>query len=262
MRRLLLLLLVCLFPSLAPAQPGPIEGKRRALTYWCRENLAQQFSPGYKATVTNYYVGPQPDLDMTQGRVVATGIPLHLAIQGEGFFCFAGEIYSRDGRMQLQDGVLQGPGGYPLLGYRLDDKANIADALGVMSFSIDPSNQLYLGQYTDYAFDALGNFMGGITRTDPVTGQSHTDYKPLYRLAIATFPQPHRLLRDQDSRLRASKESGPARLDLAGQNRIGFLIPSSVELSNVDPVQQAYIWGRLDANEMRPFKQPPKKRSR
>lgn len=240
------------------SQPASIEARRRSLTLWCRENLAQQFMPGYKATVTNYYAGPNPDLDMSQGRVVATGIPLHLAIQGQGFFCFEGNHYSRDGRMQLEEGVVQGPGGYPVLAYRLDEQGNIADQLGAIRFPIDPKTQLYMGRYTDYSFDALGHFLGGITTTDPVTGYSHTDYKPLYRLVLATFPQPHRLLRAQDSQLEAGKESGPPRLDLAGQNRLGFLVPSSVELSNVDPVQQAYIWGRLDAMEMRPFPKPKK----
>ena len=258
MRRLLLLL--CLIPWMVSAEPASIEGRRRTLTLWCRENLAQQFSPGYKATQTSYYVGPQPDLDMSQGRVVATGIPLHLAIQGEGFFCLEGDRFTRDGRMQLREGILEGPGGYPLLGYKLDDKSNISDKLGQIQFPIDPKNQLYLGIYNDYSFDALGNFLGGLTTTDPVTGNSHTDYTPLYRLAIGTFPQPHRLLREQDSLLRASAQSGPLRVDLAGQNRLGFLIPASLEMSNVDPVQQAYVWGRLDALEMRPLPKPPTKR--
>lgn len=255
-----ILLFFCLLSAPLWAQPTSMQGRRQVLTLWCRENLAQQYTPGYKATVTNYYVGPNPDLDMSQGRVVATGIPLHLAIQGEGFFCFEGDRFSRDGRMQLREGILEGPGGYPLLGYKLDDKANIADKLGVIRFPTDPGNQLYLGRYNEYSFDALGNFLGGLTTTDPVTGQSHTDYTPLYRLAIGTFPQPHRMLRERDSLLLAGKESGPLRLDLAGQNRLGFLVPSSVELSNVDPVQQAYIWGRLDAMEMRPFPSPPKKK--
>jgi flagellar basal body rod protein FlgG len=255
-----LLLFFCLLPGLVQAQPASMQSRRRSLTLWCRENLAQQFTPGYKATVTNYFVGAYPDLDMSQGRVVATGIPLHLAIQGEGFFCLEGDRFTRDGRMQLHEGILQGPGGYPLLGYKLDEKANLSDQLGEIRFPVDPKNQLYLGVYNDYSFDALGNFLGGLTTTDPVTGHSHTDYKPLYRLVIGTFPQPHRLLRDQDSLLRPSQESGPLRLDLAGQNRLGFLVPNSVELSNVDPVQQAYIWGRLDAMEMRPFPQPAKKK--
>ena len=255
------LLLAIALSSGVLAQPsGSIEGKRRALIFLCRENLAQQFTPGYKAAITNYWVGTRPDLDMSQGRVVNTNIPLHLAILGEGFFCLKENHYTRDGRMTLKNDLILGPSDEPLLAYKLDDQGNITQNLDVIRFPMDPENKLYLGKYNECTFDAQGYFLGGITETDPVTGYTHTDYTPLYRLAIATFPQPQRLERQKGTLLSANLESGTASLDMPGQHRLGFLVPSSVEMSNVDPVQQAYIWGRLDATEMRPLPKPPAKK--
>lgn len=250
-------LLLALGLTALPAQAQTFEGKRRALLLWCRENLAQQFTPGYKATITNYWAGTRPDLDISQGRVVNTNIPLHLAILGEGYFCFQDSRYSRDGRMILKNDLILGSAGSPLLAYKLDEQGNITQSLDIIRFPMDAENKLYLGKYNECTFDAQGYFLGGITNTDPVTGYTHTDYTPLYRLAIATFPQNHRLGREEGTMLSANNESGAAILDMPGQHRLGFLVPSSVEMSNVDPVQQAYIWGRLDANEMRPLPKKP-----
>ena len=252
----ILLLLAFTWISL-PSHAQSIEGKRRALLLWCRENLAQQFTPGYKATITNYWAGTRPDLDISQGRVVNTNIPLHLAILGEGFFCFQDSRYSRDGRMTLKNELILGSGGSPLLAYKLDEQGNITQNLDVIRIPMDPENNPYPGTHNECTFDAQGYFLGGVTNTDPVTGYTHTDYTPLYRLAIATFPQAHRLAREDGTMLSATSESGGATLDMPGQHRLGFLVPSSVEMSNVDPVQQAYIWGRLDANEMRPLPKKP-----
>jgi flagellar basal body rod protein FlgG len=190
-------------------------------------------------------------LDTTQGRVVATGIPLHLAILGEGFFCVEGEQFTRDGRMQLRDEVIRTSHGAPLLAYKLDEKGNIAENLSTIRFPLDPDNQLYVGRYNEFSFDALGNFLGGVSNVDPITGHLYTDFTPLYRLAIATFPQPHRLVRQPSGLLSPGTESGRFKIGLAAQQRVGFLVPRSLELSNVDPVQQSYIWGRLDGSELK-----------
>lgn len=250
-------ILLALTLSLSAHAQG-FESKRRAMLLWCRENLAQQFTPGYKATITNYWAGTHPDLDISQGRVVNTNIPLHLAILGEGFFSFQDGRYSRDGRMILKNDTILGSSGSPLLAYKLDDQGNITQSPDIIRFPMDADNKLYLGKYNECTFDAQGYFLGGITNTDPVTGYTHTDYTPLYRLAIATFPQAHRLQREDGPMLSATSESGSATLDMPGQHRLGFLVPSSVEMSNVDPVQQAYIWGRLDANELHPLPKKPK----
>ncbi len=250
-------ILLALALSLSAHAQG-FESKRRAMLLWCRENLAQQFTPGYKATITNYWAGTHPDLDISQGRVVNTNIPLHLAILGEGFFSFQDGRYSRDGRMILKNDRILGSSGSPLLAYKLDDQGNITQSPDIIRFPMDADNKLYLGKYNECTFDAQGYFLGGITNTDPVTGYTHTDYTPLYRLAIATFPQAHRLQREDGPMLSATSESGSATLDMPGQHRLGFLVPSSVEMSNVDPVQQAYIWGRLDANELHPLPKKPK----
>ncbi len=236
------------------------EIQRQLMLRWCRINLENQFQPGYRATVANYFVGADPDLDMTQGRVVATHIPLNLALFGEGFFCLEGGRYTREGRFLWQEGRIIGPGGLPVLGYRLDEKQNISQGLGPIDFPMDPESNLYLGKYNTFSWDSQGTLLGGSTSYNPVTQQDFTDYTPVYRLAIATFAQPHRLLRDQGTLLQAGSEAGAIRLEVAGENRAGFVIPGSLELSNVDPVEQAYLWGRLDAAEPRRAKKPLKKR--
>ena len=227
------------------------EIQRQLMLRWCRQNLANQFLPGYRATVANYFVGADPDLDMTQGRVVATHIPLNLAIFGEGFFCLEAAHYTREGRFLWQNGRILGPGGLGVLGYRLDEKQNIASELGPIDFPMDPENNLYLGKYNTFSWDSQGTLLGGSTTYNPVTQQDFTEYTPVYRLAIATFAQPHRLLRGEGTLLQASSQTGATRLEVAGENRAGFVIPGSLELSNVDPVEQAYLWGRLDAAEPR-----------
>jgi len=106
-------------------------------------NIANQASAGYKADREFYslYISPEalasgdasvaplpPTVpvierhwtDFAQGSLQTTGNPLHLAIQGKGFFTVsgpAGMLYTRNGSFQLsRDGQLQTLEGFAVLG--------------------------------------------------------------------------------------------------------------------------------------------------
>ena len=92
-------------------------------------NLASASTPGYKRRATanhgfhvgrfassEVHVASSQHNDFTQGAIEATGNPLDLAIQGDGFFELEGEdgpVFTRDGEFRLlNDGTLVSPEGY------------------------------------------------------------------------------------------------------------------------------------------------------
>lgn len=258
--RLWVLLAVLTIPALSLPLPQRVPLQRKLLLGWCRENLEQQYTPGYKATVIHYFSGSQPDLDMSPGRVVATQDPANVAILGQGFFCLEGQRFTRDGRLWLRGDTVVNRLGQALLAHPLDDQGNVKDQPGPMKFGKDAVSGLFLGKYTGFSFDSSGTFFGEKSVTDPVTLQTETTFVPLYRLPIALFAHPQRLLREQETLFLATDESGSATLSLAGEKNAGFVVPRSIELSNVNPTDQAYQWGRLDAAEELERIQVPAKR--
>ena len=102
-------------------------------------NIANQASPGFKADQEfyNLYIAPEALADaqgggaesvplierqwtdFTQGVMSATGNPLHLALNGNGFFTVegrSGPLYTRNGSFQLSPaGQLQTQEGYAVL---------------------------------------------------------------------------------------------------------------------------------------------------
>ncbi len=251
-------LLICLALPLG-AEPTELgEKQRQKLLFWCRENLEHQYTPGFKGTLCSYYSGMQPDLDMSAGRILLTQDPAHLAILGQGFFCLEGQVYTRDGRFLLKGETVVGQSGRALLAYPLDEQGNVKDALTAVKFGFDPATGLFRQRYTGFSFDSSGTLLGEITQVDPVTLQADVQYEPVYRIPLALFGQPQRLLRSDFNLFLASTESGAPRLELTGQKNAGFFVPRSLELSNVNVVEQTYLWGRLDASQPAPMKKPAK----
>ncbi|MCX7699598.1 MAG: flagellar basal-body rod protein FlgF [Gemmataceae bacterium] len=97
------------------------------------ENLAHLSVPGFRArgmkfeTILSQEVGVPPTRQASQtfadfqpGPIRETGHPLHLAIDGDGFFVLQGPngpVYTRNGSFhRLADGRIVSDGGYPLLG--------------------------------------------------------------------------------------------------------------------------------------------------
>ena len=237
------------------AQPAaPAEQQRKSLLSWCRENLEQQYTPGYKGTLCSYYSGVQPDLDMSAGRILLTQDPAHLAVLGQGFFCLEGDVFTRDGRFLLKGETVVGQSGRALLAYPLDSQGNVSDGLTAVKFGFDPGTGLFRQRYTGFSFDSSGTLLGEITQVDPVTLQADIQYEAVYRLPLALFAQPQRLQRLEVNLFLATLQSGSPRLELTGQKNAGFFVPRSLELSNVNVVEQTYLWGRLDASEPAPKK--------
>lgn len=99
-------------------------------------NLANQSTTGFKADIDNFksmpVYGPghpvrvygedhRMGIDHTQGQLINTGLPLDIAINGNGFLAVqdidGNEAYTRNGNLQVTDqGLLVTATGYPVLG--------------------------------------------------------------------------------------------------------------------------------------------------
>lgn len=125
--------------NLQVARSGMIAQERRveitannlanASTTGFRRLLLAQRTPETEATPLDPTGGPAPTtlpieitsrLDTTQGPLTATGNPLHLAIQGEGYFVVStpeGDRFTRDGAFRLDaEGTLSTASGHPVQG--------------------------------------------------------------------------------------------------------------------------------------------------
>jgi flagellar basal-body rod protein FlgF len=96
-------------------------------------NVANMNTVGYRASGVSFHTyvsrsGDEPVayassgrdyVTRTEGPLIATGNPLDIAIQGEGWFAIqtpGGTVYTRDGRMRMrQTGELESLAGHPIL---------------------------------------------------------------------------------------------------------------------------------------------------
>ncbi|MER3458405.1 MAG: flagellar biosynthesis protein FlgF, partial [Chloroflexota bacterium] len=149
------------------------------------QDLANINTPGYKAASTRLSdfatmllarlpggIGPATPLgrlthgvqtsaaitDFSPGPVQATGQPLDLAIQGEGFFRLRtpdGERFTRDGRFSLDaNGQLVNVNGHPVLGtngqpIRLSSGQVRVDPNGTIYLNDQPAGQIGLAVFAD-----------------------------------------------------------------------------------------------------------------
>jgi flagellar basal-body rod protein FlgF len=99
-------------------------------------NLANINTTGFKADVDNFksmpVYGPghpgrvygedhRSGIDHTQGQLISTGVPLDIAINGDGFIAVqnedGSEAYTRDGSLRVtEQGLLVTSGGHPVMG--------------------------------------------------------------------------------------------------------------------------------------------------
>ncbi|MBN9415032.1 hypothetical protein ABS71_21835 [bacterium SCN 62-11] len=209
-----------------------------------QDNLKNQFTPGYKARVQ---WGGEGGLNWSQGEIFKTQTATNLAVNGVGCFGLTQEIsnkniaYTRDGRFAFQQGVLQTTDGWNVLGMPLDTLGNICGEQGPIRLSCDPQTCLYEGRYTGFRFDETGKLFGESSMTDPVTGQQATTMTPLYQVLLFGFPNPAGLA-DQPgpnhNLWSATEASGLPYCGVPGQGALGALCPGSLELSNVDFMQE------------------------
>ena len=87
------------------------------------------------------------ETDFAQGPLTETGSPLDLALEGPGFFKLEGQggpLYTRAGSFQSgPDGVLQGPGGLPVL----DESGQPFRVPGPGKIEIDPNGDVRVGGF-------------------------------------------------------------------------------------------------------------------
>ncbi|MFN8607134.1 MAG: hypothetical protein U0931_06360 [Vulcanimicrobiota bacterium] len=191
-------------------------------------NMRNQFTPGFKKR--SPWPG-QSNLVWSQGQIFRTGVATNLAVDGQGCFRLEAEgrlAYTRDGRFDFCEGVLATREGWTLQAVPLDELGNIAGEPGPLKLELEPLTHLYDGRFTGYHFDRAGKFWGELSGGGVV---------PLYQVLLYQFPNPAGLAevacRGQNIWLE-SKESGQPQAGVTGQGTLGWLCPSSLELSNVD----------------------------
>ena len=213
----------------------------------CMANMVNQFTPGYRScAIFSRLEDGRSRLNCSQGEVFKTGCPTEMALNGQGFFVLekAGEtFYTRDGRFSFREGKLSSLSGCVLKGYAVRTTGErVNQELQTITLGMDPMTKLYGGRYTGFHLDDAGMLYGEATMTDPVTGQQTTTNTPLFQVAVATFVRPENLKRGLEPTLfTATRESGQPQWSWAGQPGSGMLCPGSLELSNVDFIEQAHV---------------------
>lgn len=210
----------------------------RALTQVCFDNMTNQFTPGYK--FTQVLLDPNnPTLSMEQGKVFRTQTSTHLAVNGAGLFVLShdGETrYTRDGRFTFQDGTLKNEDKSVVLGYIIDAAGKLSQAPQAINLPLDPRTKLYGGLYVSVHFNEEGVLFGRV---------SDGSDTPLFKVALAGFERPERLARAGVTSFRATDEANLIREGVAGQWDLGAVAPGSLELSNVDFMEQGITIGAL-----------------
>jgi flagellar basal body rod protein FlgG len=204
-------------------------------------NMKNQFTPGYKSRVQ---WGEGSDLNWSQGEIFKTRTDTNLAINGAGCFGLEGEgkiAYTRDGRFTFQEGILKNADGWSLLGMPLDTMGNICGESAPLRLDLDPNTKLYGGRFTGFHFDETGKLYGESTQVDPVTGQQCTTQTPLFQVLLYQFPNPAGLADHpgpSHTIWTATPRSGAPVSGVPGQGALGAICPSSLELANVDFMQE------------------------
>jgi flagellar hook protein FlgE len=211
-------------------------------------DMANLDTPGYQSTVVGFHdllysgggygsnvatgAGSAAQVvgrDQTQGAIQVTNRTLDVAVQGEGYFRIAawnstgfGEIqYTRAGDFGMDtDGYLVTPEGYYVVGYTLDSSGAPTTTATRIQIPTD-ARTVTIGQ------DGIINIVDKDGNAQKVAA-----------ISMAKFPNEAGLDRVSGSRFRASNNSGAEAASVPGINGLGVLIPSSVEMSNVDLAQE------------------------
>lgn len=226
------------------------------------DNMKNQFTPGYKAEVVEFNEimssttgggakERKASISFDQGKIFKTQTASNLAINGRGFFVVSDgtqKHYTRDGRFTFQDGQLKDSFGKTVVGFPLDSQGNISGGETPMALAMDPQSKLYGGKYTGFHFDETGKVYGEAMLTDPTTGQQIKTTTPLFQVAVASFANASGLERSGTTSFAESEDSGKAVMGVAGQGALGSIAPGSLELSNVDFMQEGAAIGMTKQN--------------
>ncbi len=162
-----------------------------------------------------------------QGSAQLTGRPTDVMLQGDGSFVLrdcAEDVHTRAGAFTFdQTGVLVAPNGMRVQGYALDG-AGLPTG-GLVDVDL---NMLALPagvELTSYSISSDGKVRGVFS--DGVQ-------RDVCQLAVADFNNPMGLEKIGDTAFRASANSGPVELGVAGQGQRGQIMAGALEMSNVD----------------------------
>ena len=211
------------------------------------ENMKNQFTPGYRGRILGE--NGVARIDCRRGKIFRVQTRTNLAINGNGFFCLSGsegkKLYTRDGRFDFQEGTLRSLFGQAVIGYPLDSKGNICGEETPVKLWMDPVHKLYCGKYTNFKIDEAGTLYGETSLADPTTGQRLESYTPLFRFQLAGFEAPAHLLPVGTTIFEETDLSGVPFLGVAGQEDLGEVKAGSLELSNVDYMEQSARIGKI-----------------
>ena len=211
------------------------------------DNMKNQFTPGYK--FRNLGDDGELRIDCRAGKIFKTQTKTNLAVNGNAFFCLAGDhgrkIYTRDGRFQFFEGTLRHRDDRAVLGYPLDSLGNICGEEAPIELSVDPENKLYCGQYTDFKIDNAGTLYGVMSLVDPVTGQQVVSSTPLFAVLLVGFEAPGHLNPLDATLFEATQACGEPFFGVAGQRELGEIKAGCLELSNVDYMEEGLRIGQI-----------------
>lgn len=154
--------------------------------------------------------------DFSQGAFQTTNQPLDLAIEGRGFFqvqdAATGQLlYTRDGNFSLN------PNGQLVMGSAMDGRlidppiTIPQDATGIV---ISPDGTVEIQQFGQNQLQQAG------------------------QLQLSSFINPQGLLKLGENLYQQTDASGPPTVGNPGTNGLGLIRQNTLELSNVEPVQQ------------------------
>lgn len=225
------------------------------------DNMKNQFTPGYKAEVVEFQdimsnttggaKTKKTTISFEQGKIFKTQTKTNMAINGRGFFVVSDgnqTHYTRDGRFEFKDGALKDYFGKSVVGFPLDSQGNISGQQGPVQMTMDPNTKLYAGKYTDFKIDSAGKVYGISSFTDHTTKQRIETSTPLFQVAVASFANAGSLSRSGTTSFQESEDSGKAMLGVAGQGALGEIKAGSLELSNVDYMQEGAAIGMTKQN--------------
>jgi len=185
-------------------------------------NLANLNTNGFKADIDSFksvpVYGPgnpgrvygmdhRAGIDLTPSQLISTGVPLDVAVNGDGFIAVqdldGSESYTRDGSLRVtQQGLLVTSGGHPVLG---------------------EGGPITLSPYSDIMVGSDG------TITIQPLGQSGGELAVLDRIKLVN-PDPKTVERNERGLFTTPEQDEPANADVT-------LATESLETSNVNSVE-------------------------
>jgi len=138
--------------------------------------------------------GAQPNFSdaLRPERAELTGDPLSVVLPPDAYLV-AGDaakpVYTRDGALEIRDGILSSSDGTPVLGFLEGDESRVPRTLQI------EKNDALLGRASDIRVEPDGVFGYARSVVDPKTAQSSVERVVIGRIALARFPAASRLER-------------------------------------------------------------------